>query len=634
MPSEAHTPLSENKYYVLYVEDEQSVFKEAVQKVVSNCLLRYGFSESNIEWEFAKNQAMANAAIATMAKRSQPGRGFDAAICDLQIPPASATYPDWQLGFEVAKEIRQQKWLTAVIGLSKFAALPELLEYKKANDVPGAGGLKIGIFDEFLDKADFASRDGELTSDRALQAKLQRWLIPTFHFVAKARQIWTPPGHFSRSTWGILRSLLQIVNQDVAGWPLPRILFLGKSGSGKSFFAGVYYRLLQEMDQLLDKQKAQIPPVPQRQTRAGLFVVNCATLVADGEGGRIRLFGFKQRGSSLPAVPGIFERATRYTQIVDKDGFAPDNAEPNYAAGGVVFLDEFATLDSQLQAAVLNALEDGVVQRQDGTVVRIGCHVLFATNANRDELREGIRGDLLDRIPYVLNVPSLRHRKDEISPLIRAFAEDRLWQLNAKQGTRPKVSILPSATQIIERAIDRGILTSVRQLQTIAIVRNGETSITDGNLSWLLQKADLLGVRLDAEDASKTNVRQKADFLSLPSELQTENIPELTKYAIEFVYGLCSNNWKDVSREDKEKARRVYFVITLMPSGATIPFNSNVPSGETLTGQTATAFRKTRSRLAKEVGVNTQHDDAVIAYLLDRRPEGEPQAKAASVGLL
>jgi len=100
------------------------------------------------------------------------------------------------------------------------------------------------------------------------------------------------------------------------------------------------------------------------------------------------------------------------------------------ASGGTLFLDEIGEIGPALQAKLLRVLETGRFRRVGGTAdLRADVRVVAATN--RDLLRavrEGqFRADLYYRLSaFVIEVPPLRERRDDIPLLVRHFAARRL----------------------------------------------------------------------------------------------------------------------------------------------------------------------------------------------------------------
>jgi DNA-binding NtrC family response regulator len=95
------------------------------------------------------------------------------------------------------------------------------------------------------------------------------------------------------------------------------------------------------------------------------------------------------------------------------------------ADGGTVFLDEISEIPLELQAKLLRVLQEGSVTPLGSTKsYPIDIRVLCATNNDLCEmLKEGtFRADLYYRLNVVnLEVPPLRHRKEDILPLAEYF---------------------------------------------------------------------------------------------------------------------------------------------------------------------------------------------------------------------
>lgn len=162
---------------------------------------------------------------------------------------------------------------------------------------------------------------------------------------------------------------------------LPVLLFLGKSGVGKSTLARLVHRLS-------DHSK-------------GPFVeVNCATIPANLA--ESELFGH-EKGSFTGAEQqrqGLFERA----------------------GGGTLFLDEIGTMGASIQSKLLSVLDTGVFRRMGGSeALRTNCYVVLATNEEPEELvQQGtMREDLWYRIQTLtLALPPLRERLDDITTVV------------------------------------------------------------------------------------------------------------------------------------------------------------------------------------------------------------------------
>jgi transcriptional regulator with PAS, ATPase and Fis domain len=95
------------------------------------------------------------------------------------------------------------------------------------------------------------------------------------------------------------------------------------------------------------------------------------------------------------------------------------------ADGGTLFLDEIGELSTYLQAKLLRSLEDQTIRRIGG-LKDIGVDIRVIAASNRD-LEHGVhegtfRQDLFYRLSIIpIFIPPLRHRKDDILPLVEFF---------------------------------------------------------------------------------------------------------------------------------------------------------------------------------------------------------------------
>ncbi len=175
-----------------------------------------------------------------------------------------------------------------------------------------------------------------------------------------------------------LRETVARVGPSSAG-----VVLLGESGTGK----GVAARAIHAASR-----------------RAGPFVaVNCAAIpeaLAESE-----LFGHKA---------GAFTGAKK-----DQAGYF------RAADGGTLFLDEVGDLPPALQPKLLHAIEERAIVPV-GTTKPVPCDIRIVTATSVD-LEEAVRlgrfrGDLFARLAeFVLDLPPLRDRREDILPLLRRF---------------------------------------------------------------------------------------------------------------------------------------------------------------------------------------------------------------------
>src|SRR4029077_4243352 len=97
------------------------------------------------------------------------------------------------------------------------------------------------------------------------------------------------------------------------------------------------------------------------------------------------------------------------------------------ATGGTLLLDEISEMDVRLQAKLLRAIQERVIDRVGGTrPVPVDIRIIATSNRNLTEAaREGkFREDLLFRLNVVnLQLPPLRHRPADVIELAHFFAK-------------------------------------------------------------------------------------------------------------------------------------------------------------------------------------------------------------------
>jgi DNA-binding NtrC family response regulator len=173
------------------------------------------------------------------------------------------------------------------------------------------------------------------------------------------------------------------------------VLIVGESGTGKELFArAIHYNGV---------------------TRNKPFVaVNCGAIpdtLIESE-----LFGYRR---------GAFTGAMR-----DKIGYF------EAANGGTLFLDELSTLPVSVQSSLLRVLEEKVVVPVGDTHPRpIDVRIIGASNQDLEKMVESgqFREDLLFRLNVVkMELPPLRHRKEDIPMLVHHFLDKYTRQMNKR----------------------------------------------------------------------------------------------------------------------------------------------------------------------------------------------------------
>jgi len=154
------------------------------------------------------------------------------------------------------------------------------------------------------------------------------------------------------------------------------------------------------------------------------------------------------------------------------------------AHGGTLFLDEIGDVASDVQAALLRAVESGVIQPLGGKTVKVDVRLIAATDSNLEAAiaKREFREPLLRRFSYEIWVPPLRSRRDDIGLLFIHFLRQML-------GAAPSVDRLSPPEGDAEPWIPAAFVAAlalhqwpgnVRELSNVAlrfVVENREHSV-------------------------------------------------------------------------------------------------------------------------------------------------------------
>ncbi|RTZ72386.1 MAG: sigma-54-dependent Fis family transcriptional regulator [Gammaproteobacteria bacterium] len=199
------------------------------------------------------------------------------------------------------------------------------------------------------------------------------------------------------------------------------VLITGESGTGKEIVARLIH---------------------QYSGRPGPFVaINCAAIVdtlLESE-----LFGHEKGAftGAVAAKPGRFQQAQ----------------------DGTLFLDEIGELAPPLQAKLLRALQEQVVEPVGGTrPVPVNCRIIAATHRDLfEQAREGqFREDLAYRLEVItIHLPALRERPEDIPLLIRALLE--------RAASRMERAVPPLTAEAEQRLLAHPWPGNVRELENV-----------------------------------------------------------------------------------------------------------------------------------------------------------------------
>jgi two-component system response regulator AtoC len=223
----------------------------------------------------------------------------------------------------------------------------------------------------------------------------------------------------------------QVADTDIT------VLVRGESGTGKELVARTLFQLSNRREQPFVK-------------------VNCAALPSELL--ESELFGFEK---------GAFTGAQK--RKLGKFEFA------NH---GTIFLDEISEMHPNLQAKLLQVLQDGEFSRLGGeSDVHVDTRIIAATNRNLEEaVADGsFREDLYYRLNVVtVQLPPLRDRKDAVPLLV-----DHFLQKNNQQYNKNVRALSPSTMAIFMQYHWPGNVRELENMVRRMVVLGNEQAVLD-----------------------------------------------------------------------------------------------------------------------------------------------------------
>lgn len=218
---------------------------------------------------------------------------------------------------------------------------------------------------------------------------------------------------------------MQKVQQDIAqvGPEKATVLIAGETGTGKELVAHAIH---------------QHSP-----RKKSLFVaVNCAAIPAEML--ESELFGH-ERGAFTGAIK---ERIGKFEM----------------ADGGTLFLDEVTEMPVHLQAKLLRALQEGVLERLGGNrPIAVDIRVIAATNLDPlQAIRDGkLREDLYYRLNvFRIDLPPLRERIGDIPLLCSHFLKSRNLQISPEALASLQAYRWPGNVRELQNVLERACIVS------------------------------------------------------------------------------------------------------------------------------------------------------------------------------
>jgi DNA-binding NtrC family response regulator len=151
------------------------------------------------------------------------------------------------------------------------------------------------------------------------------------------------------------------------------------------------------------------------------------------------------------------------------------------ADGGILFLDEIASMPLDMQAKLLRVLEEHAFRRVGGTnLIRVDVEVLAASNRDLPRMIEAgaFREDLYYRLKVVdLHLPPLRERKQDIPELVGMLIRKN----NLNMGMNIQ-DVTPRAMQALQNHSWPGNIRELRNIIERAMLFCDEESLDIGDL--------------------------------------------------------------------------------------------------------------------------------------------------------
>ncbi len=365
----------------------------------------------------------------------------DLVLLDIKIPDMS--------GYEVCEQLKADE-RTCDIPVIFLSALNEVVDKLKGFEVGGVDYITkpfqpeevLARVETHLTLQKYRDDLEELVEERTLELReTNKQLQRSFEEIQRLKEQLQAENIYLREVIRLEHNFDEIIGQsEVLRYLLFKvekvaptdttILIAGETGTGKELIARAIHAASPRKDRPLVK-------------------VNCAALPT-------HLIESELFGHAKGAFTGATAKRIGRFELADK---------------ATLFLDEIGELPMELQAKLLEVLQEGEFERVGSSrTIKVDVRVIAATNRNLEaEVRAGrFRQDLYYRLNvYLLSVPPLRKRPEDIPVLVRAFVQKLNKKLGKQIGTIPQHTMLalqryawPGNIRELENIIERAVITT------------------------------------------------------------------------------------------------------------------------------------------------------------------------------
>lgn len=389
---------------------------------------------------------------------------------------------------EVGLEILQKEDIDIVIldynlpGMNGIEVLKQIKESYPEIEVimiTGYGKMKTVIDAMRQGASDFFPKPFKLVNIQASIERTKRYLETKKqlhrtqeNFALLSQELQEKNGSTIIGESDAIKNVIKLMSR-IAASDKTNVLITGESGTGKELVArGIHY---------LSQRKHKY-----------FYDVNCSAVPEN-------LFESEFFGHKKGSFTGATENKTGWFQIADK---------------GTLFLDEIGDLQLNLQTKFLRVLEQNKIRQVGSNIdIEIDVRIIAATNRDLQKLidEKQFREDLFYRFSaFIIHIPPLRERKEDI-PLLTRFFADKF----ARMLKKPTPKIEKRLELKLQDYKFRGNVRELKNMVEQAMI------LCDGNVL----KSEHFPILQSYSDSNKIDVSQNYDL--------TENVEKLEKELIQ-----------------------------------------------------------------------------------------------------